>query len=107
MIELVARRFRMLGEPQRLRILQALECGEKTVNEVVEAVQGNQSNISRHLQALHEAGLVSRRREGNHVCYGIADPVVLQLCEIVCRSTSEQLQQEFETATGTAPRKRR
>lgn len=96
MLEIVARRFRVLGEPQRLRILQALEAGEKTVNEIVEAVQGNQSNISRHLQALFDAGLVGRRREGNFIFYSITDPVVFKLCDIVCRSASERLQQQVD-----------
>jgi DNA-binding transcriptional ArsR family regulator len=95
MLEVVARRFRILGEPQRLRILQALQVGEKTVNEVVDAVDGNQSNISRHLQALFDAGLVGRRRKGNFIYYSIADPIVFKLCEIVCRSATEQLQQQI------------
>ena len=89
MVELVARRFRMLGEPQRLRILQVLEGGEKTVNQIVDALAGNQPNISKHLQALSEAGLVSRRREGNSIIYSISDPVVFKLCELVCRSAAK------------------
>ena len=90
MIELAARRFRMLGEPQRLRILQTLEAGERTVGDVVEALNANQSNISKHLQALYDAGLVGRRREGNSIYYGIADPVIFKLCDLVCHSAAEE-----------------
>lgn len=100
MVELVARRFRMLGEPQRLRILQVLESGEKTVGQIVEALQGNQPNISKHLQALNEAGLVGRRREGNSIFYSIADPVIFKLCELVCRSATEEARGRLEGLAG-------
>lgn len=100
MVELVARRFRMLGEPQRLRILQVLESGEKAVGQIVETLQGNQPNISKHLQALNEAGLVGRRREGNSIFYSIADPVVFKLCELVCRSATEEARGRLEELAG-------
>jgi DNA-binding transcriptional ArsR family regulator len=90
MLDLVAARFRTLGEPQRLRILQVLESGEKTVGEIVEAVGGQQSNISRHLQTLHDASLVGRRRSGASVVYWISDPDVFRLCEIVCHSAERE-----------------
>lgn len=90
----------MLGEPQRLRILQVLEEGEKTVGEIVEALEGNQPNISKHLQALNDAGLVARRREGTTVFYSIADPMVLKLCQLVCRSVSEEARQRLEELAG-------
>ena len=87
MLEVAARRFRALGEMQRLRILQVLEHGERSVGTIVAESRGSQSNISRHLQALHDAGLVRRRREGNSVVYGIAYPMVLELCSLVCMDT--------------------
>lgn len=90
MIELVARRFQILGEPCRLRILQVLQDRPMTVNQVVNALGGNQPNISKHLQILFDAGLVGRERSGNSVLYCIADPVVFKLCELVCRSTVRQ-----------------
>lgn len=90
MIELVARRFRMLSEPTRLRILQTLDSGEKTVSEIVEALQGNQPNISTHLRALWEAGWLCRRRAGNSVYYSVADPMIMQLCKLVCHSATEE-----------------
>ena len=56
MLDLVARRFRTLGEPYRLRILQELEAGEKSVGELVAALDGNQPNVSKHLHILSDAG---------------------------------------------------
>ena len=100
MLDLIARRFRTLGEPYRLRLLQELEAGEKTVNELVHALDGNQPNVSKHLQILHDAGLVSRRREGTSIFYAICDPMVFKLCDLVCRSESKKSKREFEALTG-------
>lgn len=96
MIEPVARRFRALGEPQRLRILQVLEAGPKTVNEVVDAIGISQPSISRHLQALFDAHLVSRRRSGTSTVYFICDPLVFKLCDVMCRSVAVQARAELE-----------
>ena len=90
MIDLVARRFQVLGEPCRLRVLQALQDGPMTVNQIVDRLNGNQPNISKHLQILFDAGLVGRDRSGNSIFYSIADPVVFRLCDLVCRSTARQ-----------------
>src|ERR1039457_6869932 len=90
MIELVARRFQVLGEPCRLRILQALQGKAMTVNQIVETLEGNQPNISKHLQILFDAGLVGRERSGNSVFYSITDPVAFKLCELGCGSTGWQ-----------------
>ena len=99
MIELVARRFRVLGEPQRLRILQVLEAGEHTVGDIVEALDGSQPNISKHLQSLYESGLVGRRRNGNSIYYSIADPVVFKLCALVCRSAAQDARERLDRLT--------
>jgi DNA-binding transcriptional ArsR family regulator len=90
MIELVARRFQVLGEPCRLRILQALQGQAMTVSQIVEILEESQPNISKHLQILFDTGLVGRERSGNSVLYRIADPVVFKLCELVCRITARQ-----------------
>lgn len=90
MTEVVAQRFRLLGEPMRLRILQLLEAGEMPVNEIVENLKSSQPNISKHLQALCQGGLIDRRREGLNIFYSIADPMVFKLCDLVCSSATEQ-----------------
>ncbi len=90
-LEMIARRFALLGEPMRLRLLHALFDGEKSVNALVDASGGTQANVSRHLQALAEAGLLGRRKQGLQVFYSIADPTLFQLCELVCGSLEEKL----------------
>jgi DNA-binding transcriptional ArsR family regulator len=92
MIEIVARQFRLLGEPIRLRLIQLLDSSERSVNELTVALQGNQPNISRHLTALYEGGLLRRRRDGNSIYYSIADPVVFQLFDLVSGSARQQIQ---------------
>jgi ArsR family transcriptional regulator len=87
---LVARRFAVLSEPMRLRLLHALMGGEKHVNALAELTDGTQANVSRHLQTLAEADLVSRRKEGLQVFYAIADDSIFELCNLVCGSLESQ-----------------
>lgn len=107
MMALVARRFRTLGEPFRLRILQLLQRGELTVGELVDSLDGNQPNVSKHLAILHDAGLVSRRREGTSILYAISDPMVFRLCDLVCRSETKKSRREFEELNAIPARKAR
>lgn len=81
---LVAERFRALGEPARLGILQALRAGERCVGELESDTGLNQANLSRHLQVLSGTGLLRRRKEGLFVYYALADANVLRLCELMC-----------------------
>ena len=90
-IELVASRFKILGEPLRIRILQALQRGERSVGELAELVGSTQPNVSKHLRILQDAGLVGRRQEGNTVFCFIADPGVIELCDAVCDSLEARL----------------
>jgi DNA-binding transcriptional ArsR family regulator len=83
-LELVAERFRALGEPARLRILEALRAGERTVGELTEATGLAQANLSRHLQLLHSLGFVERRKEGLYVRYRLSGDDVFRLCDLVC-----------------------
>lgn len=104
MVYLIARRFRTLGEPYRLRILQQLQGGEMTVGELVMALEGNQPNVSKHLALLYDAGLVSRRREATSIYYGIADPMVFKLCDLVCRSEAEKSKRDFDELRDVVPK---
>ena len=83
-IELVAARFRALAEPARLHIMTALRDGELTVNALVDETGLTTGNVSKHLQLLHAAGFVTRRKEGVYVYYGLAGEEVFSLCDIMC-----------------------
>jgi DNA-binding transcriptional ArsR family regulator len=79
----LATRFKLLGEPMRLRILQAVCHDAKTVNEIVEITGSTQANVSKHLSLLATAGILSRKKEGQCVYYGMQDKMVMQLCSMV------------------------
>jgi DNA-binding transcriptional ArsR family regulator len=88
---LIAARFRVLGEPMRLKLLIALEDGERNVTGLVSVTGGTQANVSRHLQTLTDAGILARRKEGLNVFYFVADPGIFNLCEDVCGSIQKRL----------------
>jgi DNA-binding transcriptional ArsR family regulator len=90
--ELIARRFRMLGEPTRIKLLDRLREGEATVNELSEELGASQQNVSKHLAMLAEVGILGRRKEGTFVYYRIVDEGVFALCDQVCGSVQQQLQ---------------
>ena len=100
-LELVARRFAVLAEPMRLRLLQALFDGEKNVSELVELTAGTQANISRHLQTLTTAHVLGRRKEGLQVFYRIIDPTIFKLCELVCGSLQKRRAHEAKVFAGS------
>lgn len=89
--ELIARRFRALADPLRVRLLDLLRDGELSVSELAARLGAGQQNVSKHLAVLADAGLVARRKDGNHVYYGIADDGVFALCEQVCGSLQSHL----------------
>lgn len=105
-MNLVAARFKVLSDPMRLRILNALEAGEMSVSEITEFVEASQPNASKHLKTLQDAGLVMRRQDGNLAYYRIADETVFQLCEVVCNSLQQHLTAQADIFTSTLRAKR-
>ncbi|MGO9884043.1 MAG: ArsR/SmtB family transcription factor [Solirubrobacteraceae bacterium] len=91
LVELVAQRFRVLAEPMRIKLLDRLREGDATVTELQQALGASQQNVSKHLNILHNAGMVDRTKDGNHARYSIADEGVFELCEQVCGGVRRQL----------------
>ncbi len=89
--ELIARRFRALGDPLRVRILDLLRDRELSVSVLAEQLGAGQQNVSKHLAVLVDAGMLARRKRGTHVYYRIADEGVFALCEQVCGALQAQL----------------
>ena len=83
-IERVAETFKVLGEPTRLQLLHALQNGPRSVGALVEATGLKQANVSKQLGILYQAGLTGRRRDGTTVNYFISDPIIFDLCDLVC-----------------------
>lgn len=91
-VELIARRFRVMADPTRIKLLDRLRTGEASVQELTEAVGGTQQNVSKHLGVLADAGIVARRKDGNFTRYRVVDEGVFRLCEDVCGSVERQLE---------------
>ena len=89
--EMIAGRFKLLGEPMRLRIIDRVRSGEVGVGALADELEASQQNISKHLQILHAAGILSRRREGNSVLYSLADSGMIEMCDQVCGNMEQQL----------------
>jgi ArsR family transcriptional regulator len=95
-LNLIAARFKALSEPNRLKLLVALEDGERSVSALMKETGLGQANVSRHLQALTEAGLLHRARQGPCVMYSIKDPSIFDMCRQVCGGIQERLRQQVK-----------
>ena len=93
LVELVAQRFRVLGEPMRIKLLDRLRERDASVSELQDALGASQQNVSKHLGILHAAGMVNRTKQGNTAIYSISDPRIFELCEQVCGGVRRQLQE--------------
>lgn len=101
LVELIAERFRSIGEPTRIRILERLRAGEASVQELAEHVGSSQQNVSKHLGLLARVGIVGRRKHGTFVYYRITDESVLALCDQVCGSVQREVASLAAALNGT------
>jgi len=98
-LELIAYRLKMLSDPMRLKILHALQEGEKSVQELVQLVQSTgagQANVSKHLSLLAQHNIVGRTRKGLHVYYYITDDSIFKICDLVCRNMEKNMKRYSE-----------
>ncbi|MGK7872932.1 MAG: ArsR/SmtB family transcription factor [Xenococcaceae cyanobacterium] len=93
-VQQVAGYFSILSEPMRLRILNLLGTGEKCVQELVEATQTSQANVSKHLKVMLQAGILSRRSKGTSAYYSVEDPLIFELCNLVCNRLAARIEQQ-------------
>ncbi len=94
--ELAAQRLRILGQAMRIRLIGELERGERTIQEIAEALATTQQNVSQHLGILHSAGILSREKKGSRVSYKLVDPHIAAIIDLVLESLahhSDQLAQ--------------
>jgi DNA-binding transcriptional ArsR family regulator len=76
----------------RVRILDLLREGERSVTDLAEQLGAGQQNVSKHLGVLHRAGVITRRRQGNFVYYSILDAGVFELCDTVCGGLQQRVE---------------
>jgi len=92
LLESAARRFALLSDPTRLRVVSALhDAGEISVGALAEQAGIPLANASQHLNRLAQGGIVARRRVGTSVLYRIDDPTIEALCDIVCSGLQDGL----------------
>lgn len=101
--ELIAARLRVIGDPNRIRILDQLRQDELSVREITERLGTSQQNTSKHLGVLLQAGIVARRKDGTSSRYSVADDGVYELCEQVCGGLQAQLTELSELVGGSRP----
>ena len=82
--DMAAEVFRVMSAPMRLKIISSLCYGEKNVGELLADIPTTQPNMSQHLNTLHKAGVLGRRREGVQIYYRIINDRVVTLCRAVC-----------------------
>jgi DNA-binding transcriptional ArsR family regulator len=102
LVDLIAQRFRVIGEPMRIRLLDALRERPMTINELTEALGATQQNVSKHVGVLAQAGIVAREKDGTRVVCSIADESVFELCELVCGGLRQQVSELDALLSGGA-----
>lgn len=92
----IADYFRVLSEVSRLQVLCCLNSGAKNVTAIIEETGLGQANVSKHLKVLMQAGMVTRHPEGINVYYKISDPVIFELCDVVCDRLAIRFHEQSE-----------
>ncbi|MEB3291126.1 MAG: metalloregulator ArsR/SmtB family transcription factor [Leptolyngbya sp.] len=93
-VQQVAEYFSVLSEPMRLRLLNLLRDGEKCVQELVDATQTSQANVSKHLKVMVQAGILNRRAEGTSAYYSVSDDLIFDLCGMVCDRIASRIEEQ-------------
>ena len=99
--EMIAARLRVIGDPNRIRILDLLRDEELSVAQLGERLGTSQQNASKHLGLLLQAGILARRKEGTSAFYSVADQGVYEVCEQVCGGLQMQLAELTQLVEGS------
>jgi ArsR family transcriptional regulator len=93
-IEMKAEVLKVLAQPTRLKILECLRNGEKCICEIVPALNGEQSNISRHISLMQKCHLVTTRKDGVKVMVNVRDPKVFEILDKVSAILKNQMREQ-------------
>jgi ArsR family transcriptional regulator len=92
-LELKAEILKALAQPTRLKILELLRNGERCICEIVPAINGEQSNISRHISLMQKSRLVTTRKDGVKVMVKVGDPKIFEILDTVSLMLKKQIQE--------------
>ncbi|NEQ33040.1 MAG: helix-turn-helix transcriptional regulator [Leptolyngbya sp. SIO4C5] len=95
-VQQVAEYFSILSEPMRLRLLNLLRHQERCVQELVEATETSQANVSKHLKVMLQAGFLTRRTEGTSAYYSVSDNLTFELCQLVCDRIASRIEEQAQ-----------
>jgi DNA-binding transcriptional ArsR family regulator len=93
-IQLKAEVLKALAQPTRLKILELLRDGERCICEIVPAINGEQSNISRHISTMQKSHLITTRKDGVKVMVKVRDPRVFEILDKVGLFLKTQMQEQ-------------
>jgi DNA-binding transcriptional ArsR family regulator len=93
-LELKADVLKAIAQPTRLKILELLRSGEKCICEIIPAINGEQSNISRHISVMQKSHLITTRKEGVKVMVKIRDPKIFEILDTVGLFLKAQMQEQ-------------
>ena len=102
-LKMQAELCKSLSDPKRLRIIQELREGERTVSELAEILGVKQSNTSQHLAILRKIGIISPRKEGSTVYYQLVNPKIAEACDLVHEVIAEQLSKSQKPSSFMQP----
>jgi DNA-binding transcriptional ArsR family regulator len=97
-LDLKADILKAMAQSTRLRILELLRDGEKCICEIIPAINGEQSNISRHISLMQKSRLVSTRKDGVKVMVKIRDPRIFEILDKVSLVLKTQIQEQNQLA---------
>lgn len=93
-LELKAEILKALAQPTRLKILECLREGERCICEIVPAINGEQSNISRHISVMQKSHLISTRKDGVKVMVKVRDPEIFQILDRISAILKKQIREQ-------------
>jgi DNA-binding transcriptional ArsR family regulator len=93
-IQLKSEVLKALAQPTRLKILEMLRNGEKCICEIVPAINGEQSNISRHISTMQKSHLITTRKDGVKVMVKVRDPRIFEILDTVGLFLKTQMQEQ-------------
>ena len=93
-LTLKAEILKALAQPTRLKILEFLRHGERCICEIIPAINGEQSNVSRHISLMQKSHLVTTRKDGVKVMVKVTDPEIFNILDRVSRMLREQFREQ-------------
>jgi DNA-binding transcriptional ArsR family regulator len=94
LLELKAEVLKVLAQPTRLKILELLRNGERCICEIVPAINGEQSNISKHISLMQKSHLITTRKDGVKVMVNVKDPGVFEILDKVSAILKNQMKEQ-------------